>query len=150
MAVRTMSATLRQLLEWTIAAVEAATHGDDSTRTTRYVRLDHLDQLEHMGVYVWSPRSSNAETVAEVADAWITDAIEVVLAIQVARTPGQTEMLLRVGDHEETLRNAVCTYEYLLPHQPVWTDAVRELSEDHVWLTSRSTFRMRRLEAVRS
>jgi hypothetical protein len=130
--------------------VSAAAHGDDSSEQQSYTQLDRLDQLVHLGTYVWAPRSSNAETVSEVADAWITDTIEVVLAVNVARTPGQREMLRRITDHEEILRNAVCSYDDLLPHQPVWMDCPRELSADKAWVTSRSTFRMRRLEAVRS
>lgn len=145
-----MHASLRDLLQWTIAAVGGAAFADDSTKATRYGMLDRLDVREHLGLYVWSPTSTNAESVAEVVDAWITDTVAVVLSVQTARTPGQREMLLRVGDHEETLRNAVCFYDDLLPHQPVWTGTDRELSPDRAWLTSTLSFRMRRFEAVRS
>jgi hypothetical protein len=143
-------ASLRDLIERTHAALDAAVHADDSTRATAYTRLDRLDQLVHLGVYAWSPTSGNPESVSGVEDEWIEDTVTVVLAVNIVRTPGQIEMLLRVGDHEEILRNAVCFHSTLLPHQPVWTGTTRVISPDKAWVTSSQNFRMRRREAVRS
>ncbi len=146
----TMRASLRDILEWVMAAVDAATHADDSARTSTYKRLDRLDVREHLGVYVWSPSSTNPESIDGAADEWITDTVACALSVNVPRSPGQVEMLLRVGDHEETLRAAICSHADLLPHQPVWTGTTRELSPDRAWLTSTLTFRLRRFERVRS
>jgi hypothetical protein len=149
-AVRTMRAALRDLLEWASAAVLGAPVADDSTRAQAFHRLPSLGALAHLGVFVWSPSSTNPEALDGVADEWIVDTLRVELAVSVPRTAGQYEMLLRASDHETTIRNAVCSADNLLPHQPVWTGTTREISADKAWITSQINFRTRRLEEVRS
>jgi hypothetical protein len=145
-----VNASLRQILEWLLAAVVAATFVDDSTAATTYAQLDRLDQRNHLGVFVWSPATGNSESTDGASTEWLTDTVAVVLSVGVPRTPGQIEMLLRAGDHEERIRHAVCSDPMLQPHQPVFTGTTRELSADRAWLTVTQNFRIRRFESVRS
>jgi hypothetical protein len=139
-----MHATLYQILQRVVDAVEALSFADDSSSATSYKLRDRPDQREHLGVSVWCPDTANTDSVGSGVE-WLHDLVEVRLTLSVPRTVGQLEMIRLSGTHEERIRLQLNTWDDLLAHQPVHQGTRREITEPG-WMTVVQTFRIRRLE----
>ncbi len=141
---------LPDVLQAIRAAIDATGVDDDSTAATTFLRQDRVDSNEHMGVYVFCPRSRATDTQSQ-ADGldFIRDTIQIRFKYQLRNVYGQEPAYDQAIRHAKALRLIVTAAKKVARVRWVQDDRVFE-GQQKGWLTITQTYQTeQRTDAVK-